>query len=92
MLYKFKKPFKYGTETVESVELKEDFDTGDMIRVANAKGDGDKVGTMLVAATGWPLPKVAKIPLVDYFEMTGIVADFFNDLPIPSLKDGSEML
>ena len=44
MIYKFKKPVKFGEETIESVELKEEFDVGDMIRIANAKGDGDKTG------------------------------------------------
>ena len=86
MIYKFKKPFKFGEEKIESVELKEEFDTGDMIRIANAKGDGDKTGAMIVAATGWPLPKVAKIPMEDGVKIAEIVADFFN----PGQKDGGE--
>ena len=80
MQYKFKKPFKYGNETIETVELKEEFNVGDMIRITNAKGDGDKTGAMLVAATGWPLPKVAEI-------LIGVVGNFFN----PGQKDGTEM-
>ena len=84
MQYKFKKPFKYGDETVETVELKEEFDVGDMIRITNAKGDGDKTGAMLVAATGWPLPKVSKISMVDGVDIGEVVGNFFN----PGQEDG----
>jgi len=86
MLYKFKKPFKYGSELIESVELKEEFDVGDMIHIANAKGDGDKTGAMLVAATGWPIVKVSKIPMQDAMSLVGIVGTFFN----PGQEDGLE--
>ena len=51
MLYKFKKSFKYGNETVESVELKEEFNVGDMVRVLNTQGTGDQVATSLACAT-----------------------------------------
>ena len=78
MIYKFKKPFKYGEETIESVELKEEYDMGDMIHVANAKGDGDKTGAMLCAATGWPLPKVAKIPLKDGSSIVNKISPFLD--------------
>lgn len=78
MQYKFKKPFKYGEETVESVELKEEFNTGDMIRIVNSTGDGDKMGAMLVAATGWPLPKVAKISIPDSLAISEIISPFFG--------------
>ncbi len=87
MQYKFKKPFKYGNETIETVELKEEFNAGDMIRIANAKGDGDKTGAMIVAATGWPLPKVSEIPIQDALSLVGIIGDFFD----PGQKGGAEM-
>ena len=87
MLYKFKKPFKYGTETVESVELKEAYNTGDLIRIANANGNGDRTGAMLVAATGWPLPKVACIPIADALAITEAITPFFG----LSETDGPEM-
>ncbi|WP_407440551.1 phage tail assembly protein [Fibrobacter sp.] len=87
MQYKFKKPFKYGNENIETVELKEEFNAGDMIRIANAKGDGDKTGAMLVAATGWPLPKVACIPIADALAIAGVVTTFFG----LSETDGPEM-
>ncbi len=87
MLYKFKKPFKYGTETVESVELKEEYNTGDLIRIANANGNGDRTGAMLVAATGWPLPKVACIPIADALAITEAITPFFG----LSETDGPEM-
>ena len=86
MIYKFKKPVKFGEETIESVELKEEFDVGDMIRIANAKGDGDKTGAMLSAATGWPLPKVSKISMADGVALAEITGNFFN----PGQKDGTE--
>lgn len=86
MLYIFKKPFKYGEETISSVELKEEFDVGDMIRITNAKGDGDRTGAMLVAATGWPLPKVSKISMADGVALAEAVGNFFN----PGQKDGEE--
>ena len=88
--YKFQKPFKYGDEVISSVELKDEFDTGDMIRVMNAKGEGDKMGAMIVAATGWPLPKVAKIPLKETLQLSTKIADFFGDLPTTSETSGSE--
>lgn len=78
MLYKFKKPFKYGTETVESVELKEDYTAGDLMRIQNAKGDGDKIGAAIVAATNWPLPKVAMIPFNDAVAIQSTVLDFLE--------------
>lgn len=78
MQYKFKKPFVYGNETIETVELREEFNAGDMIRVANAKGDGDKTGAMLCAATEWPLPKVSKISLTDAVKISEIIASFFE--------------
>lgn len=86
MQYKFKKPFKFGEETIESVELREEFDVGDMIRIANAKGDGDKTGAMLAAATGWPLPKVSKISMADGVALAEIVGNFTN----LGQKDGEE--
>ena len=86
MQYKFKKPFKFGEETIESVELKEEFDVGDMIRITNAKGDGDKTGAILAAATGWPLPKVSKISMADGVALAEIVGNFFN----LGQKDGEE--
>ena len=84
MQYKFKKPVKFGEETIESVELREEFD--DMIRIANAKGDGDKTGAMLAAATGWPLPKVSKISMADGVALAEIVGNFIN----LGQKDGKE--
>ena len=87
MQYKFKKPFKYGNETIETVELKEEFDVGDMIHITNAKGDGDKTGAMLVAATGWPLPKVSKIPMADGVALAEAIGSFFD----PGQKDGAAM-
>lgn len=78
MQYKFKKPFVYGNETIETVELREEFNAGDMIRVANAKGDGDKTGVILCAATGWPLPKVSKMSFDDACKISEITAGFFE--------------
>lgn len=78
MQYKFKKPFKYGNETIETVELKEEFTAGDMIRVANAKGDGDKTGVMLCLATGWALPKVSNMSIIDSIAISEIIAGFFE--------------
>lgn len=78
MIYKFKKPFKYGSENVESVELKEEYNTGDLIRIANANGNGDRTGAMLVAATGWPLPKVACIPIADAVAISEVITPFFG--------------
>ena len=78
MIYKFKKPFKFGNETNETVELKEELNTGDMIRITNAEGTGDKMGAMLVAATGWPLPKVAQISIPDSIAISEIVTPFFG--------------
>lgn len=78
MIYKFKKPFKYENETVDTVELKEDYNAGDLIRIVNAKGEGDKVGAILVAATGWPLPKVSKIHILDAMAMNGIITSFLG--------------
>lgn len=78
MLYKFKKPFQYGKENVESVELKESFNTGDMIRITNEKQDGDRFGAILVAATGWPLPKVAEIPFEDSTVMAELLVPFIE--------------
>lgn len=78
MVYKFKKSFKYGEETVESVELKEEFNVGDMVRVMNSKGTGDQVATILACATGWPMPKVAKIPIEDGIALNEVIAPFFG--------------
>lgn len=78
MQYKFKKPFKYGNETIENVELKDEFNTGDLIRITNAEGAGDKLGAVLAAATGWPLPKVAAIPIRDSIAISEIVTPFFE--------------
>lgn len=78
MQYKFKKPFKFGNETIETVELKEEFTMGDMIRITNAQGKGDQSGAMVVAATGWPLPKVAQIPMVDAVAIVEKVSSFFD--------------
>ena len=78
MLYKFKKSFKYGNETVESVELKEEFNVGDMVRVMNSKGTGDQVATILACATGWPLPKVAMISIEDGMALNEAIAPFFG--------------
>lgn len=87
MQYKFKKPFKYGNETIETVELKEDLTAGDMVRVGNANGDGDKRAEMVVAATGWPLLKVSKMSAKDYISLCDIVASFLED----GETDGREM-
>lgn len=78
MQYKFKKPFKYGNETIETVELKEEFDMGDMIRITNANGKGDQSAAMIAAATCWPLPKVSKIPVKDAVDLLEIVSSFFE--------------
>lgn len=78
MQYKFKNPFKYGNETIETVELKEEFDMGDMIRIANSNGKGDQSAAMVAAATGWPLPKVSKIPVKDAVDLLEIVSSFFE--------------
>ena len=67
-----------SNETVETVELREEFNAGDMIRVANAKGNGDKMGVMLCTATEWPLPKVSKIPFADAAAINEIIAGFFE--------------
>lgn len=90
MIFKFSKPFKYGDENVTSVDLKEDFDTGDMIRIANCKGEGDKSGALLCAATRWPIGKVSKIPVKDSLKILEKVTPFFDDLLDSSEKDGSE--
>lgn len=79
MIYKFKKPFKFGNETIETVELKEEFNTGDMIRITNAAGTGDRMGAMLAAATNWPLPKVAQMSIPDAFAISEIVSPFLDD-------------
>lgn len=78
MLYNFKKTFRYGNENVDSVELKEEYNAGDLIRVQNAKGEGDKIGAVIVAATGWPLPKVACIPFNDAVAIQEIVMGFLG--------------
>lgn len=85
MVYQFKKPFKFGNETISSVELKEEFNVGDMIRIANAKGDGDRTGALIVSATNWPLPKVAEIPMQDGVAIAEIVGNFIS----PGQKDGT---
>lgn len=78
MQYKFKKPIKFGNETIETVELKEEFNTGDMIRITNAEGDGDKMGAMIAAATGWPLPKVALMSIPDALAISKAITPFFE--------------
>lgn len=78
MQYKFKKPFKFGNETIETVELKEEFNTGDMIRITNAEGDGNKMGAMISAATGWPLPKVALMSIPDALAISKVITPFFE--------------
>ena len=78
MEYKFKKPFKFGNETIETVELKEEFNAGDMIRITNAEGTGDRIGAMLAAATGWPLPKVAQMSIPDAFAISEVVSPFLD--------------
>lgn len=87
MQYKFKKPFKYGNENIETVELKEEFTAGDLIRITNAAGDGDRTGAVIVAATGWPLPKVALIPIADAVSIVKTVTPFFEITE----KNGLEM-
>ncbi|MCQ2123550.1 hypothetical protein SAMN05720766_10955 [Fibrobacter sp. UWH9] len=78
MKYNFKKTFRYGNENVDSVELKEEYNAGDLIRIANANGNGDRTGAMLVAATGWPLPKVACIPIADALAIAEAITPFFG--------------
>lgn len=78
MQYKFKKPFKFGNETIETVELKEEFNAGDMIRITNAEGTGDRMGAVLAAATGWPLPKVAQMSIPDALAISEVVSPFFE--------------
>ncbi|MCF0222858.1 MAG: phage tail assembly protein [Fibrobacter sp.] len=78
MKYQFKKTFRYGSESIDSVELKEEYTTGDLIRIANASGKGDQTGAMLVAATGWPLPKVAQIPIADAVAIAEAITPFFG--------------
>ena len=78
MIYKFKKPFKFGNETIETVELKEEFNAGDMIHITNAEGDGDKMGAMIAAATGWPLPKVSLMSIPDALAISRAVTPFFE--------------
>lgn len=79
MKYVFKKPFKYGTETIESVELREEYTAGDMMRISNCNGKaGDVEGAIAVAATGWPLQKIAAMPLSDYKNLLEKVAPFLG--------------
>lgn len=87
MQYKFKKPFKYGSETIETVELKEEYNAGDLIHLMNAVGPGDKQGAIISLATGWPISKVSKIPIGDAIAIGEVAAPFL----IPGLEDGSEM-
>lgn len=80
MQYKLKKSFKFGQETIAEVEIKEDFDAGDVARVQNAskRGDGDAFIEILSIGTGFPAPKASKIPAADAVEISRLVTNFLN--------------
>lgn len=86
MQYKLKTPFKFGNETVTEVTLKDAFNAGDMIRIANEEKAGDSIGATLCAMTGWPLPKVAQMGIDDAMAIADVAAPFLDR----SKKTGSE--
>lgn len=80
MNYKLKKQFKFGQETVSEVDIKEDYEAGDLVRVQNAnkKGDGEAFLEILSIGTGFPAPKAAKIPAADAVAISKMVTNFLN--------------
>lgn len=80
MNYKLTKPFKYGNETISEIEIKEEYNCGDMVRIQNAsaKGDGDIFLELVVVGTGFPAPKASLIPARDALKITGLVKDFLD--------------
>lgn len=80
MNYKLLKEFKFGNETISEVEIKEDYDCGDMVRIQNAakKGDGDVFIEIVCIGTGFPLPKASKIPIKDAVKISILVKNFLD--------------
>lgn len=80
MNYKLIKEFKFGNETITEIEIREEYDAGDMARIQNAakKGDGDVFLELLCLGTGFPLPKVSKIPMKDSIKISVLVKDFLD--------------
>lgn len=81
MKYTLMKPFQFGKETISEVEIKEDYDTGDVARLMNAKqkGAGDAFAEIIAIGTDWPVPKVSKIGSKDGLKIFEIVNDFLDD-------------
>lgn len=80
MNYKLMKEFKFGNETITEVEVREEYDAGDMARIQNAakKGDGDVFLELVCIGTNFPLPKASKIPLKDSVKISLMVKDFLD--------------
>lgn len=80
MNYKLMKEFKFGSETITEVDIREEYDCGDMVRIQNAakKGDGDIFLELVCIGTGFPAPKAAKIPLKDSVKISVLVKDFLD--------------
>lgn len=80
MNYKLQKEFKFGSETISEVDIKEDYDCGDMVRIQNAakKGDGDIFLELISVGTNFPAPKASKISAKDGMKIAGLVKDFLD--------------
>ena len=65
---KLKTPFMYGEETITEVPLNP-LNTGHMIDIMNEKGEGNQALRLISGVTGWPDPKVKKIPLEDFLTL-----------------------
>lgn len=85
--YKFKKPWKFGTETVEKVSVKgsEEYTAGDMFRLRNVTKDvngnmldGELQREMLIVALDWPDTKVDKIPISELEDLLAFVSPLFT--------------
>jgi len=80
MNFKLSKNIKVGSETVSELEIKEEYDCGDMVRIQNAakKGDGDLFLELISIGTNQPAPIASKITAKDGLKIAGHVKDFLG--------------
>ena len=77
--YKFTRPWKFGSETIESVQVKEQFTAGDMriLKNTNARENmGDFLMKVIQVGTGYTETQAEMIPAEDFDPLTEFIANF----------------
>ena len=78
MQYKFKNPVDVGGKKLETVEIKEEWNAGDFIKIQDAgNGEGSRGLCQVAIAIDQPEPIVKTFELDDYLEILKASTGFF---------------